>query len=193
MDSDLSKDLGSLIEKEKQLEIDIDIKDSYLQSYPYLLTFISNQSAFNETSLYICAHAVYGWMPTVLHLYEKHVPQAIKVLNIMKHGKSLDERDIDDIAKAVNNSVVGASKLLHFANDEVYPMWDSKICKVVFRNSKQSTIKKPANYITYYEWMTKLVAFPEYDPAHKSICSKLRYNVSKIRSLELILFYGFRK
>ena len=74
----------------------------------------------------------YGWMPTILdELGElddvSKEGNLVKYLNKAKHHKKerLNIREIEHIASCINNSVVGASKLLHFINPNVYAIWDS--------------------------------------------------------------------
>ena len=49
------------------------------------------------------------------------------MLTKAKQGLRLEAWEIDALAGLVNNSVVGASKLLHFVAPQTYAIWDSKV------------------------------------------------------------------
>ena len=51
----------------------------------------------------------------------------------------LSGTEIADLATLVNNSLVGASKLLHFVAPNTYSIWDSKVFSFVHE-------KRPHNY-----------------------------------------------
>ena len=114
---------------------------SYLQSYPHLLSYLASCNSITETDYICAAHMVYGWMPTVLTLHFENPATNLKtvvaLLNKAKNGDSLlpkkEEEMLSQLAKMTNNSVVGASKLLHFTNPDKYAIWDSKIYKFIFR------------------------------------------------------------
>jgi len=43
--------------------------DSYILSYPHILSYFAAKTAFDAVDLVRGADMVYGWMPTVLKLY----------------------------------------------------------------------------------------------------------------------------
>jgi len=59
------------------------------------------------------AHMVYGWMPTILEL-NGDLEAAAQTLNEAKAGRDITAQKITKVAATINNSFVGASKLLHF-------------------------------------------------------------------------------
>ena len=77
----------------------------------------------------------YGWMPRILrnlgHISRED--DLIKYLNKAKSNErpSLTSEEIEHIASCINNSVTGASKLLHFINPE-YPIWDDNVRKYLY-------------------------------------------------------------
>lgn len=70
----------------------------------------------------------YGWMPRILQIAPKHTNAAMQGLNATNNATatSANEDSIADIAKCLH-SVVGTSKVLHFVNDTVFPIWDESI------------------------------------------------------------------
>jgi len=88
--------------------------ESYSVGYDALLAFGS--AVHDQTGMLVLAHAVYGWMPTILKSYNLN---GLAVADI--RGGFLPEKP------ALNNSWVGTSKLFHFLAPEVWPIWDSRV------------------------------------------------------------------
>jgi len=70
-------------------------------------------------------------MPKVRQLKNTPFEEIIAILNRAKIGEPLKVKELDALKACINNSLVGASKLLHFINPEQYAIWDSKIFKYV--------------------------------------------------------------
>jgi hypothetical protein len=70
----------------------------------------------------------YGWMPRVVRIDPQHTPSALAALLPAQTATPATMRGtrVADIAACLH-SVVGASKVLHFVNDAVFPIWDSNI------------------------------------------------------------------
>lgn len=105
--------------------------NSYLTSYPYILSYFEKIDKILPEDVVLGAHMVYGWMPTILDLYpgdkNKTLEEISIILNRAKMDCLLSLHELRDVASIINNSLVGASKLLHFINPNKYPIWDSKI------------------------------------------------------------------
>ena len=106
---------------------------SYMVSYPYFIAFFKkfNIKENREELLYQGANMVYGWMPTMLDTQKKKVEVSAVISSIEKLGVESKSKDLEIVSKFMNNSIVGASKLLHFIYPEKYPIWDSKISKIM--------------------------------------------------------------
>jgi hypothetical protein len=167
--------------------------DSYILSYPHLLSYFAAKSSFGPEDVVCGAHMAYGWMPTVLELYPGSpnidLPKAAELLTKAKRKGALTDDDIEQLARLVNNSLVGASKLLHFVSPEQFAIWDSKIYAFVFR-------ERPHNYrvrqvLKYRYYLTQLDQYQKdsrFTAFHASINAKVGYNVSALRALELVMF-----
>ena len=120
---------------------------SYIASYNYLHGFVQNACFEEKPELVVVSlHMVYGWMPTALNLvkYEK-VADSLSPDKLRKIGQILDRAkkaesfkeifssgDFSKLKTFINNSVVGASKILHFCKPDVFAIFDSKICNALF-------------------------------------------------------------
>lgn len=100
---------------------------SYLASYPALIEHFQAIERFTANQFIVAAHLVYGWMPTILTLNFSSLPEALPLINAARRGVILTAPELALLAGTVNNSVIGASKLLHFTNPSLYPIWDSRV------------------------------------------------------------------
>jgi hypothetical protein len=167
--------------------------NSYILSYPHLLSYFAAKPSFGPEDVIRDAHMAYGWMPTVLELYPEppniDLPKAAELLTKAKTAGVLTDKDIEQLARLVNNSLVGASKLLHFVSPQRFAIWDSKIYAFVFR-------ERPHNYRVsqvskYRDYLTKLDQYqkdPRFAAFHASVNTKVGYTVSALRALELVMF-----
>src|SRR5438270_272252 len=92
--------------------------DPYITSYPHLLDYFSVKDSIEPGDVVCGAHMAYGWMPTILELYPEpgaiDLHAAAALLTKAKRTGVLAEEEIKALSGLVNNSLVGASKLLHF-------------------------------------------------------------------------------
>lgn len=167
--------------------------DSYVVSYPYLLEYFSSKSSLVAGDVVRGAHMIYGWMPTVLELYLGHdrfdLDAAAQTLTKAKTGSSLSDKEIEALAALVNNSLVGATKLLHFVAPNNFPIWDSKV--YFFVHNKQPhhyRVNNVESYRQYVALLNDLTNKPDFPMLHDSVQKKLGYYVSPLRALELIMF-----
>jgi len=166
---------------------------SYIISYPYILDYFQNINKFTARDFVCGAHIVYGWMPTILDLYPGKqnisLEQGAELLTRTKQKGSLSTRDIENLASIVNNSLVGASKLLHFTSPNHYPIWDSNIYYFIFGDKPHNNrVRKVSNYLEYISQLQKIKNQPDFSLFHKSINTKLGYEVTPLRAIEIVMF-----
>lgn len=167
--------------------------DSYILSYPHLLSYFAVKPSFGPEDLVRGAHMAYGWMPTVLELYPKapnnDLASGAQLLTKAKATGTLTDGEIQDLASLLNNSLVGASKLLHFVAPGKFAIWDSKTYAFVFNerphNYRVCQVSKYRHYLGLlgqYQQDSRFIGF------HTSVNGKVGYGVSPLRALELIMF-----
>jgi hypothetical protein len=162
---------------------------SYIKSYESIIDFF-NDIQLNENSLIQGAHMVYGWMPTILNITKHDLDTQNVLLSLEKISKEIDEANLNVIIKFMNNSIVGASKLLHFMYPEKYPIWDSKICEIISGKSHHQKVQNTLNYINYCEAIQNLInELPENLKNFKREFEEIfKYKISNVRATELMLF-----
>jgi hypothetical protein len=166
---------------------------SYISSYPYLLSYFTSKEVLEPADLVRGAHMAYGWMPTILELYPEppnlDLVGGAQLLTRAKHDGALSDADLCSLASLINNSLVGASKLLHFVAPTQFAIWDSKIYAFVFEEKPHShRVQKVANYRHCLNRLVQLQNDPRFDTFHESVNAKVGYDVSSLRALELVMF-----
>ena len=171
----------------------------------------------------ICGcHLIYGWMPTIFNLSKKIEGKEIKEKkdalsklgtecvsiigkiqrlkdemvkneNYFKEGDPYFNKDVCVLRKFVNNSVVGVSKLLHFINPKIFPIWDSNICRyVIGENSKTSEYSEL--YALYVKKMYAIVKDEKNDKKIENLVKTVNGTtesdlaITPMRALELVMF-----
>jgi hypothetical protein len=181
-------------------DLDPKIKNnSYIKSYPHLISFFQKDT-LNEADFVCGAHMVYGWMPTILDLYplapNQNFEKGAELLLQAKNG-AFSDNDIETLKKIVNNSLIGASKLLHFVAPFKFPIWDTKTY-AFYVLGKRSTekINRPrhnsVNSIEQYNNFREMLYQITLDSRFCNLCTNVRtalgYKVSSLRTIELVMF-----
>lgn len=167
--------------------------NSYIISYPHILSYFQELDEIKVKDVVRGAHMIYGWMPTVLDLYpeppNKNLHYIAELLTKARNGEELTEQDIAEIAAVVNNSLVGASKLLHFIAPQDYAIWDSKIYKFIHQEKAHNY--RVNNIKLYKEFLNDLKEIkikPNFSVFHNNVNEKMGYKVSAMRAIEAIMF-----
>lgn len=180
------------------LKVSIPSKHSYHQSYPDMLELFVGKP-ITPRLVVQGAHMVYGWMPTILEVNRAELEAAVKVLARIRSSddEPLSDEDWVQIKKAINNSLVGASKLAHFIAPERVAIWDSNIVKYLVgdggsRNSAalQSRAARLSTFTAYQAAMRKSRGSAEAVGIARTVKAQLGYRVSQLRALELLMFHS---
>ena len=180
--------IDQIIQAEQNLTVDQN--DSYLVSYPEIINHFAGINHFSVHDLVICAHIVYGWMPTILELKGDGEYRAIaaEILHVARDTGEIDITSLKLLKYVVNNSVVGPSKLLHFLRPDKFPIWDSRVCRFIFGVSHQNIMGNPETYLEYMDNCGNVVNDARFDQVSQSVNHKVGYPVTKIRAVELIMY-----
>lgn len=102
---------------------------------------------------------VYGWMPRVMRIDLSYVSPALMALNAAQSATTATYGavDVDAIANCLR-SLVGASKALHFVNDDVFPIWDSNVETFQQRVNGVISAARPLPY----NYMTNVANYRDY-------------------------------
>ena len=170
--------------------------DSYQNSYGALLEY--GKKCDKKDQYIILAHAIYGWMPTVLEIdfnVENSIENAIDTL------KNIDFVQVDDVidkvrtvAKFTNNSFVGASKFLHFICPDKFAILDSTILNVLKEDRFNLKIDKRNHFFSKTS-ANSMKNFIGYQLIMQKTLKMLKDENPeiKLRDIEKVLFYSVPK
>jgi len=155
----MTKDITSKQIQRALIKKTLPLNPFYKETEKHLYTFFGfHKKGLTKASFYQALLMVYGWMPTIPFSKSDFLPidtKYIKILNkAFKHKKNVifSLEELSQLTKYTNNSIVGLSKMLHFMNPKVYPIWDSNIARV-FNIKTIHQMKKLSNYLIYVESM----------------------------------------
>jgi hypothetical protein len=131
-----------------------------ITTYPQLLEATHRLSTQHDlVALAGVSHLAYGWMPTMLSFRAT----AIDPDQVWEHiGQgNLDDELLLSLKRLINNSLVGASKVLHFIKPDAYAIMDSRVRRYLAENlGGTGPWNTPAYYRNYVEWIRALAADP---------------------------------
>ena len=171
----------------------IDRDAGYVSAYPHLLSYFAQREKLTGGDIVVGAHMAYGWMPTVLDLYPIDAglsfEAAAELLGKARTSGSLTEQELKSLARLVNNSFVGASKLLHFAAPESFAIWDSRVYAFLYnKRPYYERVNSAPTYLKYLSDLRETRKDARFELFHESICSKHGYRVSALRAMEIVMF-----
>lgn len=162
---------------------------SYLIAYPEFLRYFADLQEITRHDLVIGIHFTYGWMPTIFNFKNQDLEIAVDILNRAKDGKDLSPLELRDLRICLNNSLVGVSKLLHFIRPDKFAIWDSRVYRYIFeKDAHEYQIHDYEAYLGYLKFCESIISLPEFQPLHRSMVEKVGYEMTPLRSLELIMF-----
>ncbi len=174
------------------LENDND-EDSYNKSYYHFVKYFEGKDEITEHDLVIGANFTYGWMPTILHFKSNEFSSAVSIINKAKTSERISDAELNTLKKLINNSLVGASKLLHFINPNVYAIWDSRVCNFLTGKRYKYKVETPGLFWDYLDLCQKVTSDPAFKAIHKSYQLKVGFDITAMRTVEQIMFINSNK
>lgn len=167
--------------------------DIYVEMYQYYINFFKEKEVLTESDVVIGVGFTYSWMPTILkNLNLSKLDKVTSILNNVKHRVEISNDDFLLLKEFSNNSLVGASKLLHFINPEDYAIWDSRVFKFLNNNeaAHKYKLEKVHVYRQYLSYLSNLKTSGTLDNIVATLKAKIGYPISDYRALELLFFLG---
>ncbi len=164
-------------------------KSGYDISYTEFLKYFDNIKKISKHNLIISINFTYGRMPTIFDFRSNDFDQALVILNNAKQWLIPTIEELKILKGLLNNSLVGTSKLLHFINPDKFAIWDSRVCRyLTWEKVYNHRIWNCKTYLSYLDFCNYLTQKKEYEYIHKYICQKKGYPMTKLRTVELIMF-----
>ena len=190
----IMKDTNQLKDSLQQVASTYNIKnDIYVEMYQYYVNFFKEKDTLNNSDIVIGVGFTYSWMPTILKRSNlSNIDQVTKILNNVKQSIEISDDDLLLLKEFSNNSLVGASKLLHFINPEDYAIWDSRVFKFLNNNeaAHKYKLEKVHVYRQYLSYLSNLKTSGTLDNIVATLKAKIGYPISDYRALELLFFLG---
>jgi len=154
---------------------------TFLRIYPALLVSAkAADRAVVETFLMTAAFA-YGWMPGSLRVADNRLEAAAKAFdNARAQEAEFSQRDVAAVAGCLQ-SLVAASKVLHFANPYIYPIWDRRIEQ--FRQDtppSQYHMAQTENYVAYASDIQKVKHEQGFLGFHHDFCMNYQERLRRL-------------
>lgn len=165
---------------------------NYLLSYPHFLNYFNNLTVIKLEHLIIGISFTYSWMPTILKSIRlENAEVTLSILNEVKNGKKINAEELTLLKYSCNNSLVGASKLLHFINPNQYAIWDSRVFRFLNKTEPYKyRLEKPATYLHYLDFIEQLKNEKTFAPFYQLMKQQVGYEITEYRALELAFFNG---
>ena len=168
-------------------------EDIYVEMYDYYINFFKEKEVLTKNDVVIGIGFTYSWMPTILkNLNLSKLDKVTSILNNVKQRVDISDDDLLLLKEFSNNSLVGASKLLHFINPEQYAIWDSRVFKFLNNNeaAHKYKLEKVHVYRQYLSYLSNLKTSGTLDNIVATLKAKIGYPISDYRALELLFFLG---
>ncbi len=168
-------------------------KQTYDVSYLEFLKYFNDIETITRHHLIIGINFTYGWMPTIFDFRSENFEEAINILNKAKIGVVPTIEQLEILKGLFNNSLVGATKLLHFINPEKFAIWDSRVYHYLTGDAAYNhRIGNCESYLSFLKFCNFLTNGKDFEKAHNAICKKLGYQMTKFRTVELIMYLNGR-
>jgi hypothetical protein len=173
--------------------------DPYSMAYRALLSHSSGVQRMTWYAAVLGLHIVYGWMPTIPKLgkimqWDKvRRDQLTNALTKATLGYVPTDADLRTLKEFCNNSMIGASKLLHFLCPKRFPIWDSRVARVFLNNRRAGT--QQVNAVEAWKCYQATLTGWSANQQVKKKCKELRKlawflaPVADVRLMELVLFH----
>ena len=170
---------------------------TYLATYRAMVALASEPSALDLARFHQIAVMAYRWMPRILRLDRAHAEPALMSLRRARTVTIADlvASEIAPVARCLH-SVVGASKVLHFVNPDVFPISDSGIAR--FRGVPVSDLEDEEQYCVYVREVHRIIGEPGFDALREDFLAAYRarlevsgippYQITPVRAVEAAAF-----
>ena len=127
----------------------------------------------------------------MLDFWSKDFEQGVSYLERARTHHDLSGTEVYGLSRLINNSIVGASKLLHVVAPDHYAIWDSRVAKYLGARLKSREMGAE-QYVSYNEVCRTLASSPEAAILARDLSAHVGFSLSPLRALELVMFYASR-
>jgi len=154
---------------------------TYLRTYPSLLTAAKSSERGAVETFLMTAAFVHGWMPSSLDVDPDRLGEAASAFDQARaEGADFSAATVSAVAGCLQ-SLIAASKVLHFANPFLYPTWDNEIEH--FRRGlapSQYHMNQTNNYVAYVENIRELKREEGFLGFHHDYCMNYQQRLRQL-------------
>jgi hypothetical protein len=162
---------------------------TYDISYPEFINYFKTIPSISKHHLIIGINFTYGWMPTIFNFKTNRFEESVEILNKVKNGNIPSISELKILKGLFNDSIVGTSKLLHFIAPDKFAIWDSRVYRYLTEQEPyESRIGNCDTYLKYLDFCNYLTSLKEFENIHKMVSNEIGYPMTKLRTVELIMY-----
>jgi len=162
---------------------------TYLETYPHFVNYFNNLNRITFPEMTIGINFTYGWMPTIFDYRSNNFDEAIEILNTVKNGIIPNDKELKILKGLFNNSLVGSSKLMHFINPEIIPIWDSRVYTYLTgKRAHNYRVENIINFREYIKFCHSLISDERFIQAKYTVEANVGYNMSNMRIADLVMY-----
>lgn len=133
----------------------------YIESYPIIAKHFA-QCRFDKSledfeRVRVAMILVYSWMGRgILKNFKEQSQFYAKACTAILSARSngyLDDTSLQSIKDLCNNSLVAASKFLHFVNPRCFAIWDRRVANATLCVSYERIVENPRQFLAYLKWI----------------------------------------
>ena len=158
-------------------------------SYTEFVEYFKQAGHLSRHHLIIGASFTYSWMPTMLDFRSARFDLGVAILERARSGEEVTTDDLSELSMIVNNSMVGASKLLHFVAPERFPIWDSRVATYLGATVKCG-MAGVSQYQAYAACCRSLAARSEAEGITGAMAAHIGQLITTMRAIELLMYYA---
>ena len=154
---------------------------SLIRVYPRLLRTARSADAEVLDTFLLLATLVHGWLPNSLQIEEEKLPAAVDAFDQARDERQAFSLQIVEAVANCLQSLVAASRVLHFANPYAYPTWDPAIEH--FRLGRAPSpyhMMQMANYGDYVRDVQKLKGETGFLGFHHAYCMNYQQRLRRL-------------
>lgn len=161
---------------------------SYLHNYPSFVAFLRRPDRLEPQDVTVAANFTYAWMPRVAVLNAEHLEEACDALNEVRAGALPSAAHVQAVAAYLGNSIVGASKLLHFTAPSTHAIWDTRVARYLgIKNIDRSRDAGIHTYLSYLRVLKDLSSYPYIDTM-RIHAKAWGMDITPLRAIEMVMF-----
>lgn len=192
--AELETTISPLLNDQANLFNTLDGSGYVRYGYAALHNLFQQFDVWTPEEVHARAYAVYGWMPTILRTLpdDENIKNLSNLVNSGLPGLIEDNTALT----AINNSVVGTSKFLHFSRPDVFPIWDRRVARACNGHEvANGFVENTNNYATYtrsvHDWLKTGALRANFLHAIEQMTVG-RKPLTGVRKVELALFWWSR-